>query len=206
MRTQEQITPQRQEMTNSRGVEKRTVGPGGMGAVPCFSEELNNWMQSAWHEKEPDANAFSESKDLMFSLIKRFTQCDKRRVAPPWSVRGVDPGPAHQLEKQESGQDPGVLERFKQWESKQESAHWEHGFFGHKRREEAIIVCEQAGHEAAQEGMGTIDMLQMLLPPPPLRPTRTPSAYTQPPQTIRCTISSYNVREMLVSMSRLPMA
>ena len=48
---------------------------------------------------------------------------------------------------------------FKQWETKQESAHWEHGFFRHKRREEAIIVCEQAGYEAAQEGIGTLDTL-----------------------------------------------
>ena len=54
---------------------------GGMGAVPfCFSKELINWKQSAtWHEKEePDANAFSEAKDLLFSQIKRFTKCDKR--------------------------------------------------------------------------------------------------------------------------------
>ena len=98
---------------------------------------------------------------------------------------------------------------FKQWESKQESAHWEHGFFRHKRREEAIIVCEQAGHEAAQEGIGTIDTLHDAAN---AFASTTPTAYADTislhaaPQTIRCTISSYNVKEMLVSMSRLPIA
>ena len=65
-------------------------GPrGGMGAEHCsFSEELDKWKQSAtWEEKEElDANALYEAKELFFSLIKRFIRCDKRRVAPPWSV------------------------------------------------------------------------------------------------------------------------
>ena len=189
-----------------------------MGAVPCcFSEELNSWKHSAtWHEKEePVATAFREAKDLIFSLIKRFTQCDKRRVAPPWSVpeevwiQAVLPNwrnkkdnavgavnqkiaaptfidlltstlaqtiatcqtplHAHHSQGADVAKSSGKLRFlhvlcpfwtqvysiwFKQWESKQESAHWEHGFFRHKRREEAIIVCEQAGHEAAQEGHG----------------------------------------------------
>ena len=39
-------------------------------------------------------------------------------------------------------------------------SNWEHGFFRHKRRREgAIIVCEQARYEAAQEGIDTIDTL-----------------------------------------------
>ena len=74
------------------------------GAVPCcFAEELNNWKQSAtWQEKEElDANATSKAKDLICSLIKRFTQRDKRRVAPPWSVPNEVWIQALQLEKQQ---------------------------------------------------------------------------------------------------------
>ena len=33
------------------------------------------------------------------------------------------------------------------------------GFFRHKRREEAILVCEMAGYEPASEGLSTFDTL-----------------------------------------------
>ena len=48
---------------------------------------------------------------------------------------------------------------FKKWEDKQGPVCWEHGFFRHKRREHAILVCEMAGYDVASEGLSTFDTL-----------------------------------------------
>ena len=72
--------------------EKELAAPGhqgGMGAVPCsFDDEWARWTSTATREEkeEPDANAHGEAEFLFRALTKRFATCDKRRVAPPWSV------------------------------------------------------------------------------------------------------------------------
>ena len=71
--------------------EKELSAPGHQGgiAVACsFGDEWARWTSTATHEekKEPDANAYAEAERLVRTLGKRFATCDKRRVAPPWSV------------------------------------------------------------------------------------------------------------------------
>ena len=72
--------------------EKELAAPGhqgGMGAVACsLDDEWAKWTSTATHEEkeEPDANAYAEAEQLGRTLAKRFATCDKRRVAPPWSV------------------------------------------------------------------------------------------------------------------------
>ena len=68
--------------------ETELVAPGNLG-VPCsFGEEWESWTSTAtFNEKEePDANAHQEAEDVIFSLSRRLTTCDKRRVAPACSV------------------------------------------------------------------------------------------------------------------------
>ena len=48
---------------------------------------------------------------------------------------------------------------FKAWENSQQPLHWEHGFFRHKRREEAIMICEMAGEETKHTGLSAVDAL-----------------------------------------------
>ena len=62
---------------------------------------------------------------------------------------------------------------FNTYAKEQKARHWEHGFFQHKRREEAVMVCEFAGAEAHST--------PCMVPPTPSRPPRarrTPTQYT----------------------------
>ena len=196
---------------------------GGMGAVLCsFDEEWEKWTNTATfsEKEEPDANAYREAEDLIRTVSRRFTTCDKRRVAPPWSVpnevwllalwpnwrkrqdKAVGavshelaaptflelltrklaqtistrqaPLIAHRSRGADIAKPNGKLRLlhilcpfwtqvysawFQQWGSRQEAVYWEHGFFRHKWREEALLVCEIAGDEARREGRCTLDTL-----------------------------------------------
>ena len=202
---------QSQQPPRSQKTSKRASN-GRMNWLP-----LDTW--EAWKE-EPDANAYQEAEDLISALSRRFTTCDKRRVAPPWSVPNeiwllaLRPNwrkrqdkavgvVSHELaaptflellartlaQTISTRQAPLIAHRsrgadiakpngklwllhilcpfwtqvysawFQQWGNKQEAVYWEHGFFRHKRRDEAILVCEIVGDEARREGRSTMDTL-----------------------------------------------
>ena len=50
--------------------------------------EWEEWTRTTTftENEEPDANANIEAQGFFLSLSTRFTSCDKRRVAPLWSV------------------------------------------------------------------------------------------------------------------------
>ena len=48
--------------------------------------EHEKWISTATFEEkmEPDQNTYGEARELVHSMAKRLTTCDKRKAAPPW--------------------------------------------------------------------------------------------------------------------------
>ena len=58
-----------------------------MSAVPCdFNMEQVIWTSTGVLEEneERDQNVYEETRELVHSIAKILTTCDKRKVAAPW--------------------------------------------------------------------------------------------------------------------------